>query len=168
MNDCIKKKWNISLLLYSPLYVSSLFLASGSYVWAANNDTIIANGTVRSINGLTLENNTNGDFIIQAKNGADFTATRLQLNSSGSRGGGAWIDNSKFTAQELQINVSGSSGTGIYLANNGEAVLSNITVLGQKSALGWFWMVSGPPLRVLQELRLTTVLLLPPEAMPLG
>ncbi|CAI1922329.1 autotransporter outer membrane beta-barrel domain-containing protein [Serratia plymuthica] len=136
MNDCIKKKWNISLLLYSPLYVSSLFLASGSYVWAANNDTIIANGTVRSINGLTLENNTNGDFIIQAKNGADFTATRLQLNSSGSRGGGAWIDNSKFTAQELQINVSGSSGTGIYLANNGEAVLSNITVLGQKSALG--------------------------------
>ncbi|MCT4703391.1 autotransporter outer membrane beta-barrel domain-containing protein [Enterobacteriaceae bacterium H20N1] len=85
---------------------------------------------------MTFENDTNGTFIIQAKNSADFTATRLLLNSSGNRGGGVWIDNAKFTAQDLKINVSGNSGSGIYLANNSEAMLNNIQIAAQNNALG--------------------------------
>jgi len=129
-------KWNVGLLLFSSLYILPVLVSPCSYVRAANNDTIIADGSVRSLNDLTLENGTNGAFIIQAKNGANFTGTRLQLNSSGIRGGGAWIDDSKFIGRDLQINVSGSSGTGIYLANNGEAVLSNIDIQAQNNALG--------------------------------
>lgn len=136
MHCNVNNKWNIGLLLFSPLYILPILVSPCSYVWAGNNDTIIADGTVRSLDDLTLENGTHGAFIIQAKNGANFTGTRLQLNSSGIRGGGAWIDNSKFTGRDLQINVSGSSGTGVYLANNGEAILSNIDIQAQNNALG--------------------------------
>ncbi|MGQ8817981.1 autotransporter outer membrane beta-barrel domain-containing protein [Serratia sp. NA_13] len=129
-------KWNFGLLLFSSLYISPVLVSPCSYVRAANNDTIIADGTVRSLNDLTLENGTNGAFIIQAKNGANFTGTRLQLNSSGIRGVGVWNNDSKFIGRDLQINVSGSSGTGIYLANNGEAVLSKIDIQAQNNALG--------------------------------
>ncbi len=124
-------KWSIGVLS-----VPSVFLAVSSYAWSANNDTIIANGTVRSLDNMTLENATSGTFIIQVKNNADFTATKLLLNSTGSRGGGAWIDNAKFTARDLQINVSGSSGSGIYLANNSEAELNNVQINTQNNALG--------------------------------
>uniref|UniRef100_UPI0035C75A69 autotransporter outer membrane beta-barrel domain-containing protein n=2 Tax=Serratia quinivorans TaxID=137545 RepID=UPI0035C75A69 len=136
MHYNVNNKWNVGLLLFSPLYILPVLVSPCSYVWAANNDTIIADGTVRSLDDLALENGTNGAFIIQAKNGANFTGTRLQLNSTGIRGGGAWIDDSKFIGRDLQINVSGSSGTGVYLANNGEAVLSNIDIQAQNNALG--------------------------------
>ncbi|MBT0723567.1 autotransporter outer membrane beta-barrel domain-containing protein [Rosenbergiella sp. S61] len=136
MHSHVNNKWNIGSLLFSQRYILPVLILPCSCVWAANNDTIIADGTVRSLDNLVLENGTNGAFIIQAKNGANFTGTRLQLNSSGIRGGGAWIDNSKFIGRDLQINVSGSYGTGVYLANNGEAVLSNIDIQTQNNGLG--------------------------------
>jgi autotransporter family porin len=136
MDFNFNNRWSIGLLLNSPLYVLPIFIASSSYALAANNDTIIANGTERTLDNVTLENDANGTFIIQAKNGANFTANQIVLNSSGIRGGGAWIDSSKFTADDLQVNVTGNSATGIYLANNSVASLDNTHIVGQGSALG--------------------------------
>ncbi|MTD38222.1 autotransporter outer membrane beta-barrel domain-containing protein [Erwinia sp. CPCC 100877] len=136
MEMIFNKKRNIGAPLHGPLYVLPVFIASCSYVWAANTDTIIASGTQRTLENLTLENGTNGTFIVQAKSNADITATHIVLNSSGIHGGGAWIDSSKFTADDLLVNVTGNSGTGVYLANNSTATISNLTVKGQGSALG--------------------------------
>jgi len=136
MNNDFHNKWSAYLSLQRQLYILPVYFASCSYGWAANTDTIIANGTERILENLTLENGTNGAFIIQAKNSADLTATNVELNSSGSRGGGAWIDNSKFTAQDLQINVSGNLGSGLYLANDSVAKIDSVTIAGQGSALG--------------------------------
>lgn len=134
MNNNSSNKW--SLAWHHPLYILPIYLVSCSYAWAANTDTIIANGTVRTLENLSFENGTNGTFVIQAKNNADITTTNVELNSSGIRGGGAWIDNSKLTALGLQVDVTGNLGTGIYLANNSDAVINNLAITGQGSALG--------------------------------
>ncbi|WP_250650994.1 autotransporter outer membrane beta-barrel domain-containing protein [Pantoea alhagi] len=136
MNKDLHNKRHLYLSLHRQLYILPVYLVSCSYVWAVNTDTIIANGTVRTIENITLGNDTNGTFIIQAKNGADLTATNVELNSSGIYGGGAWIDNSKLTAQGLQMNVIGHRGAGLYLANSSVAAIDNMTINGQGSADG--------------------------------
>lgn len=136
MDDRPNNKWGVRIFAASPLYALPVFLASFSYSFAANNDTIIADGTQRTIDNLTLENSVNGTFIIQALNGAEFNASQLVLNSSGIRGGGAWIDNSQLNGTDLKINVTGKSATGLYLANASNATLKNITITGEDSAIG--------------------------------
>ncbi|MGD8163239.1 autotransporter outer membrane beta-barrel domain-containing protein [Pantoea sp. FN0307] len=136
MNKDLHNKRHLYLSSHCQLYILPVYLVSCSYVWAVNTDAIIANGTVRTIENITLANGTNGNFIIEAKNGADLTATNVELNSSSIHGGGAWVDNSKLTAQGLQINVTGHRGAGLYLANSSVAAIDNMTITGQGSANG--------------------------------
>lgn len=136
MSSILNKKKPIKSMLKSPLYLLPVYLVPCIHAWAANTDTIIASGTERSIADITLENGTNGSYILQAKAGAELTAKNIKLNSSGILGGGAWIDSSTLLGDDLQINVSGSSGTGVYLANNATATLNGLNISGTNNAIG--------------------------------
>lgn len=125
-------EWHL-LLYVLPIY---LFLFVSKSVCATNSNTIVIDGGKLNLENLTLVNDTSGAFIIQAKNGAEFNGSQLFLTSSGTRGGGAWIDNSFFTGDNLDINVSGNSASGIYLANNSSATLSAITIAAHNNAMG--------------------------------
>ena len=135
MMSCTKEK-NIRSFLHSTFYILPVFFISCCYTYAANTDTIIANGTTRTLENQTFENGTNGAYIIQGRQGADITATDIELNSSGTLGGGIWLQSSKLNADDLHINVSGSSANGLYLANDSVATLNNLNIAGTGNAVG--------------------------------
>lgn len=136
MKKIAKSKWKSGLPFKKKIYFLSVSLLMCGNAFATNTDSIIANGTERTIQESTFENGTNGAYIIQAKKGAVITARQVELNSSGTLGGGLWIENSQLNAQDLNINVAGSSGTGLYLANESTAILTNFNVYGTSSAIG--------------------------------
>lgn len=136
MKIYINSKHAIYRLLHSPFCMLPLTLITCTYALAANTDMIIANGTERVLENLTLENGSNGTFILQARRGASITANGIALNSASRQGGGAWIDNSQLTAQDLQINVSGSAGTGLYLVNSAVATIHDLNLSGSGTAQG--------------------------------
>lgn len=143
------------LLCALPIY---LFVSNS--VCAANSNTIVVDGGKLHFENLTLVNDTSGAFIIQAKNGAEFNGSQLFLTSSGTRGGGAWIDDSVFTGDNLEINVSGNAASGIYLANNSSATLSDITIAAQNNAMGLnldgTWSTQGFATAQLSDSAITT------------
>ncbi|CAH0160502.1 membrane protein [bacteria symbiont BFo1 of Frankliniella occidentalis] len=133
VNQC-----TLGLMINASLYSLPVFFSVSLAVWAQTNDTIIVNGKEGAISDKTLNNSDIGinGFIIRAMKGASFSATNSFLNSSGIRGGGAIIQDSKFYGRDLNINVSGSHGTGIYLAGKSDAALDHINIHGKGTAVG--------------------------------